>query len=1187
MLGAAGTVQGVVRNAIQPEEPEYMGNKAQVGRYSALTPDSLSNLLRTLGSCWKRPLFCGAIFATTGILPLLAQVSVTTSSNDTQRTGQNLNETVLTLSNVNSIQFGKVFSQTVDGYVYAQPLYLPNVTIGGYAHNVVFVATEHDSVYAFDADSNAGSDASPLWVASLLTGAHGAASGATTVPSSLLSTDISPEVGITGTPVIDPETGTLYVVSKTMEGSQFVQRLHALDVTSGAEKFGGPVVILPTVAGTGNGSVSGQLTFDSEWENQRPGLLLLNGVVYVGFAAHGDNGPWHGWILGFSASTLKPTGVYCASPNGGGSGIWMTGVGLAAEVIDPVNHPFGRMFVPTGNGDYNATAPYTDAMDYGDSILDLDLTNGVPTVQDEFTPYNQATLDFSDGDLGAGGIVILPTQTTGSYPHLLVQAGKSGEAYLLNRENLGGYHTGGDQVVQGLPGSVGGTGSWSTPAYWNGTVYYAAQNDNLKAFPLVSGKLTGPTAKSSEYYGYPGANPSISANGTSQGIVWSVNTSQYGSGGAAVLTAHSAANVATTLYSSASNPARDGAGPAVKFVVPTVANGKVYIGTQYQLDVYGLIGAQATTATPALSPGTENFSGTLSVSMNDATSGAAIYYTTNGAAPTASSTLYTGPVTITATTTLNAIAIAPGFAASPMETATYTSTAVPPPAGISYPVGFAASQGTMILNGSTDLDDSRLQLTNGGSFEAGSAWYWKPVNIQSFSTTFTFQLSNPVADGMTFTIQGQGLSALGLDGGGLGFQTIPESVAVKFDLHNNAGEGTDSTGLYTGGASPTMPAINLSTTGINLHSDDTMQVTLTYSGTTLSMTIADVVTGATYSTSWTVNIPALVGGNTAYVGFTGGTGGSSSSQKVLTWAFTPGAAATPVLAAPTFSPVAGSYSTAQTVTIADATAGASIYYTTNGGTPGTSTTLYRGPITVSATETLQAIAVDSGYTNSAVASAGYTINAAGTTLINYPSGQFSAVSFSLNGGSTITSAGALQVTDGGDAESRSAWYGTEVPVAKFTTDFTFQQLSAAADGMTFTLQAQSATATGKDGGGLGYQSIPASVAIKFDLHSNAGEGLDSTGIYTGGAAPTVPAVNLSATPINLHSGDVMHAHLVYDGTNLTMTLTDTVTMGSVVEVFPIDIPAAVGGSKAWAGFTGGTGSTTSVQNVLSWTYVSN
>jgi len=384
-----------------------------------------------------------------------------------------------------------------------------------------------------------------------------------------------------------------------------------------------------------------------------------------------------------------------------------------------------------------------------------------------------------------------------------------------------------------------------------------------------------------------------------------------------------------------------------------------------------------------------------------------------------------------------------------------------------------------------------------------------------------------------------------------------------------------------------MPAINLSTTGINLHSDDTMQVTLTYSGTTLSMTIADVVTGATYSTSWTVNIPALVGGNTAYVGFTGGTGGSSSSQKVLTWAFTPGAAATPVLAAPTFSPVAGSYSTAQTVTIADATAGASIYYTTNGGTPGTSTTLYRGPITVSATETLQAIAVDSGYTNSAVASAGYTINAAGTTLINYPSGQFSAVSFSLNGGSTITSAGALQVTDGGDAESRSAWYGTEVPVAKFTTDFTFQQLSAAADGMTFTLQAQSATATGKDGGGLGYQSIPASVAIKFDLHSNAGEGLDSTGIYTGGAAPTVPAVNLSATPINLHSGDVMHAHRVYDGTNRTMTLTDTVTMGSVVEVFPIDIPAAVGGSKACAGFTGGTGSTTSVQNVLSWTYVSN
>ena len=280
--------------------------------------------------------FCGWFLILLTTVIVHGQVSVTTWHNDTSRTGQNLNETILSPSNVNPTLFGKLFSQTVDGFVYAQPLYLPNLTIGGTTHNVLFIATEHDTVYAFDADNNGGTNASPLWKASLLSTAYGAAAGATTVPSSVLGTDIQPEIGITGTPVIDPASGTLYVVSKTEEGSSFVQRLHALDVTSGAEKFGGPVVITATVDGTGNGSSSGKLTFDSEWENQRPGLLLLNGVVYIGFAAHGDVGPWHGWILGYSASTLKQTGAFCTSPNGVGGGFWMSGAALSAEVIDPV-----------------------------------------------------------------------------------------------------------------------------------------------------------------------------------------------------------------------------------------------------------------------------------------------------------------------------------------------------------------------------------------------------------------------------------------------------------------------------------------------------------------------------------------------------------------------------------------------------------------------------------------------------------------------------------------------------------------------------------------------------------------------------------------------------------------------------------------------------------------------------------
>jgi hypothetical protein len=1376
-----------------------------------------------------RALCVAGLLLAAGSLSMNAQVSVTTWRNDIARTGQNLNETILNPSNVNPTQFGKLFSQAVDGYVYAQPLYLPNVTIGGQSHNVVFVATEHDSVYAFDADSNGGGNANPLWFASMLTTAHGAAAGATTVSSDTVGTDIIPELGITGTPVIDPASDTLYVVSFTQEGINFYIRLHALDVTSGAEKLGGPVNITATVPGTGVGSSGGTLTLDSEWQNQRPGLLLLNGIVYIGFGSHGDNGPWHGWILGYNAQTLQKTGAFCTTPNGVGAGVWMGGAGLAAEAFDPVNHPYGRMFVATGNGDYTATTPYATGMDYGDSILNLDLTNGVPTIQDDFTPYNQANLDAYDMDQASGGLLIVPTQTTGSYPYLLVQAGKSGFVYLLNRQNLGGYNPAGDQVVQELPWAVGDVGAWSSPAYWNGTVYYWGQIDTLKAFALVNGQLTGPTAVSSEKYGYPGANPTISANGNTQGIVWSLETDGYMTSGPSVLMAHNAANVSTTLYSSNTNLSRDNPGNAVKFTVPTVVNGKVYVGAQYQLSVYGMLGGQQLASDPVLSPAAETFSGGLSVSMTDATpgatiyytldgstptvasavyatpisiaatttiqaiasapgylqsgitsetyidssqvstptfnpgsgtftqsqsvtigdatAGAAIYYTTDGTTPTVSSTQYTGAVTVGATETLNAIAIAPGFVNSDLASATYTIDTGQ--TGIDFPEGFAGTQGIMVLNGSTDLDDSRLQLTNGVTGEAGSAWYYQPVNIQAFTTEFSFQLSNPAGEGITFAIQGDSNTALGAAGAGLGYQGIANSIAIKFDLDNAAGEGSDSTGLYTNGASPTVPAIDLSTTGIDLHSGDTMDVTLTYNGTILSMVVSDLVTGAAYSTSWPVNIPSIVGGNTAYAGFTGGTGGLASSQKILTWVYTtvstglpvttsptfnppggayataqsvsissgssgatiyystngttpttsspvysapiamsasgtlesiavasgysPSAAGTatysiaPILPAPVLSPPPGTYATAQTVTIGDATAGTTIhyttdgttptsssdiysspiavsasetvqalaaetgynnspvgggtytiaaqlpaptfslpagtysasqpvaisdatggtiiYYTTNGSTPTTSSTVYSGPITVSATETLEAIAVETGYTSSPVATATYTISTPGVTYINYPSGGFSAVNLSLNYGASVTG-GKLQLTDGGANEERTAWFATEVPVQSFITNFTFQLSNASADGMTFAIQGDNIWALGDPGGGLAYQGIANSVAVKFDVYNNAGEGNDSTGLYTGGAAPTVPSVDLSSTGINLHSGDIMNAQLVYDGTNLTMTLTDTVTNGTVTEVFPVNIPSIVEGNSAYVGFTGSTGSLTATQNVLSWTYVS-
>ncbi|MBT9332595.1 chitobiase/beta-hexosaminidase C-terminal domain-containing protein [Paracidobacterium acidisoli] len=1359
-----------------------------------------------------------------------AQTSVTTWHNDIGRTGQNLNETILTPSNVNPTQFGLLFSQPVDGQIYAQPLYLPNLTINGATHNVVFVATENDSVYAFDADSNGGSTSGLLWQASMLAAAHGAAAGATTIPYTTVSGDIQPQYGITGTPVIDPTTNTLYVVSKSMENGSAVQRLHALDVTTGLEKFGGPVVLTATVTGTGSGSSGSSLTFSTLWENQRPGLLLLNGIVYIGFAAHGDNGPWHGWVLSYNAATLQQTGAYCVSPNGLGGGFWMSGAGLAADIPDS-SHPFGRMFIATGNGDYTAAKPYTNAMDYGDSVLNLDLTNGVPTVQDEFTPSDQADLDAGDGDVASGGVMLVPTQTTGSYPHLLVQTGKIGDLYLINRDSMGGYNTT-DQVVQSTQYAVGNLGVWSTPAYWNGTVYYWGRFDNLKAFPLVNGQLTTyPIVESTEQYGFPGATPSISANGNTNGIVWSIDSEAYSSSGPAILQAHLATNVATTLYSSATNATRDNPGVAIKFAVPTIVNGKVYVGTASQLSIYGLLNSLPQAATPVISPASEGFTSTVQVTITDSTPGAAIYYTTDGSTPTTSSTVYGGAITVSSTETITAIASAANYLQSATTSATYTNNSqaatpvISPKSGsftspqtvtitdatsgaaiyyttdgstptssstlysapftvsqsetinaiaaasgvtnsavatVSYNIasgstaidfsqGFASSAGLMVFNGSTDLDDSRLQLTNGGEVEASSAWYYQPVNVQSFSTSFTFQLSNPAADGMTFAIQNAGLTALGGNGGYLGYGGIANSLAVKFDLYSNNGEGPDSTGLYLNGAIPETPAIDLSSTGIDLHSGDAMLVQLGYDGTTLSMTITDMVTEATWSTSWTVNIPATVGGNTAYVGFTGGTGGLSSSQKILTWTYsnptgtTPAAAtptftptggsftaaqsvtiadsttgasiyyttdgstpttsstlysapitvgttetlkaiavaagytssavatgtftititpvaATPVFtpkggtytaaqsvtisdttagaslyyttdgstpttastlystpitvstnetvkaiavaggytasavgsavytitvagpaATPTFTPAGGAYSSAQSVTISDATAGAAIYYTTNGAAPTTSSTLYSGPITVSATETLNAIAVASGYTTSAVGTAAYTITSGSTVYLNYPSMGFTTSGLALNNGASVTG-GALVITDGNPVENRSAWFTTAVPVQTFVTDFTFQQTNASADGMTFAIQGQSPYVTGGNGGYLGYGGIGNSIAVKFDLYSNNGEGSDSTGFYTNGAVPETPAIDLSSTGINFHSSDIFHAHLVYDGTTLTMTLTDTVTNASVTESTTVNIPSLVGGNTAYVGFTGGTGGLTATQEVLSWSY---
>jgi len=341
----------------------------------------------------------------------------------------------------------------------------------------------------------------------------------------------------------------------------------------------------------------------------------------------------------------------------------------------------------------------------------------------------------------------------------------------------------------------------------------------------------------------------------------------------------------------------------------------------------------------------------------------------------------------------------------------------------------------VILNGSAQLNDSRLQLTDGGTGEASSAWYKTPVNIQTFTNDFTFQLSNPVADGFTFAIQ-NGANAYNSKGGNtyaLGYAPIINSIAVKFDLYNSAGEGTDSTGLYLNGANPTVPSIDLTSTGIDLHSDDAMAVHMTYDGTTLTMRITDMVTSAQWSTSWAVNIPSTVGANTAYVGFTGSTGGSSSSQKILTWSFVSSAPTSTVAATPTFSPAAGSYTSAQTVTLSDTTSGAKIYYTTDGSTPTTSSTLYSAPITVSTTETINAIAVASGYTNSAVGSAAYTIaTPAATPTFSVAAGTYTSVQ-TVTLSDTTTGAKIYYTLDGSTPTTSSTLYSAAIKVSTSET----------------------------------------------------------------------------------------------------------------------------------------------------------
>ncbi len=1280
-----------------------------------------------------------------GTQQVSAQVDVLTYHNDNARTGQNLNETALAPANVNAINFGKLFSYPVDGFVYAQPLYMSNVAIPGQGtRNVVFVATQHDSVYAFDADGNAPGQ---LWKDSFID----PAAGITTVPTpDVTNFDIVPEVGITGTPVIDRSTGTLYVVAKTKEvGSgvpHYVQKLHALDVATGAEKFGGPVVIGDTifnpppetytnvtaisVPGTGDGSEGGQVKFNALRQNQRPGLMLSGNRVYIAWASHGDTRPYHGWLVGYNKTTLALEAVFNVSPNGRWGGIWMSG---GAPAVDAD----GNIYLATGNGTFavNPTDPCGEWQDadghsppcnpaYGDSVLKLSPSL---SVADFFTPFNQRDLERFDQDLGSGGVLVLPDQP-GAHPHLMLTAGKgTGKFYLMDRDNLGQFRRCGptcDDIVQVSPEQTVVGGSFDTPAYFNSgsrqLVYYLGLDDVLKAFELVNGQLsTTPFSQANPpAFGFPGSTPSISASGTSNAIAWALNVNALFGNGPAVLFAYDALNLSNQLYATNQTGLRDQLDVGVKFIVPTVANGKVYVGTQTSLAVLGLFPAAVSPPDAAPSNLTATAFSFLQINLswtNNATNatGIKIERSTDGTNFTpvntvgrnvttfadkglAPSTLYFYRVRATnqigdsansniasaktrpaqpvlqvadicggqinlawtsapdhvqftiqrsldgtnftpigtvdaSVTTFSDTGLAPGiyfyrvraFNADGDSTLSNRVIATIGPVNIDHSSGFA-SHDDLTANGTALFSGPVARLTDAVQGQRGTFFSNERLGIRNFTTTFTFRIHEgtfPRADGLTFIIQSNSPTALGGAGGALAYFPISNSVAIKFDLFKPDRPlpqlRGNSTGLYTGGHFPGTPApgsgdvqVDLEGTGIDLRNQNPKKVVLTYDGTTLTETITDLSTMATFTTSYTVDIRSKVSSDSAFVGFGGGTGGLTAIQDILTWRFDSNENNLPPRApdSPQVTLVDRHDHNRSNISIAwkchnSFTAQG---YRIERSTDGINfTQIATVPVTVTSftEERLRGgtysyrVRAFSGPRISAPLNVASVVIGGGDNpaAFDHSAGFANHTDVTANGSASFTGTRARLTSDRiGEAGSIFIAFNSGVGIANFTTTFTFQirpGTTPLADGMTFTIQGNSPTALGCDGGCLGYFGIRNSVAVKFDLFKDGG---NSTGLYSDGHFPGTPApgsgdvlVNLNGTGIDLRNQNPKQVVLTYDGTTLTETITDLSTMATFTTSYAVDIPSKVlpGDSNLlYVGFTGATGGLTAIQDVLTWTF---
>lgn len=628
------------------------------------------------GTAWALPALS---FVTAASNAPVNYVAVLTQHNDNSHDGMNLDETILNVTNVNTNTFGLLYSLPVDDQVYAQPLIMTNVTIPGQGiHNLLIVATVNDSVYAFDADDPAVT--TPYWQVSF-TNANAVAPRNTDM-SALGAcggnyNDFSGAIGIVGTPVIDPVAGTIFLVARTKEnGSTFVQRLHALNLATGQERPNSPVVIAATFPGNGAGSSGGVVSFDPARNNQRPGLTLVNGVVYISWSSHCDLGPYHGWVIGYNETSLSQTAVYCDTPNGSDGGIWMSGEGISADDA-------GNLYLSVGNGTVGYNGNPRDPVNRGESFLKLTPSGANLNVASWFTPYNYQTLENGDIDLGSAGLILIPGTT------LAFSGGKQGVGYLVDRDSMGGlsYSSADTNALQSWTLTSdqlhGGMVWWDGPGgnsygyIWPASVYLQQYkfDRTVNRFVLPAFAQSSTAAPG----GQPGGILALSANGATagSGIVWAShqltgNANQSVRPG--ILHAYDAQNVTNELWNSEMISSRDSVGNFAKFVPPTVANGKVYLATfSDRVNVYGL--AAGWVAAPAIAPNGGIFTNSVLVSLSSATPGAVVYYTLDGSAPTTNSILYTGPITITNSTTLSAAGFKPGFVPSSVAVASFLNSA--------------------------------------------------------------------------------------------------------------------------------------------------------------------------------------------------------------------------------------------------------------------------------------------------------------------------------------------------------------------------------------------------------------------------------------------------------------------------------------------------------------------------------